>query len=159
MRARALLLVVACTVSCASLNLKQQAATDLQAVQTALGVAPDFERANYPAIGLDTPASDRLKSFCPTSLVELPMTATKHQVISCFFALAFDAQVKAAVALLAWKPGDPSPLNIAVLQADVDLIFSVAQDVTPGLAQQQLVQQIHAAIEAVLSTLKMINAR
>lgn len=95
--------------ACASLPVKEQAVKTTQTAEIALGAAQDFERATFAS------------GTAPWLTVE------RHQAISRAFSTAFGTQVKLAIALDAWRAGDPKPADIDQLTKDVNDTLKVIQ--------------------------------
>lgn len=107
-------LAIALMVACAHLPAKQKAVSGLQAAHAALASAQDFERQTY--------ASGSLPA----------LTAQRHADISRFFIKAFDDELKAGVALKAWRAGDPAPASLVDYQTDITQALAVARAVAPS---------------------------
>jgi len=114
---------------CAKLNYKQTATNALQATHLALSSAQDVERQAYAA-----------KAFPG-------LTDEKHREIAGFFAKAFDAEIKTADALIAWRAGDPPPASVAELQAVTHQTLEAAKAIVP--AQAELISKIQVVVEQV----------
>ncbi len=128
-------------------------------METALGAAQDFERANHTALGLDGVASDAHRKLCPASALPapLPANATTHQVVSCLFVQAFNFQVASATALTTWQTGQPMPSVVGNLKGEVDTIFGVASGLTSNTNQQGWLQRVQAAVDAALAVVTMLG--
>lgn len=114
-QSRALLVALIVMVSaCASLPVKEKAVKSTQTVEIALGAAQDFERATFAAGTLPW------------------LTVERHQAISRSFSNAFATQIKLAVALKAWRSGDPKPKDVDQLAVDVGEALTVIQQATAG---------------------------
>lgn len=118
--------VLAALVSaCASLPVKQKAVVSLQASEMALEASHDAERA------LCSPNADKTKPIqhCDGSIaLKIGLTDAKHKEIAGLYVTAFDAQLKAATALKAWRAGDPYPTTVAEYQHGAsDILILVAQ--------------------------------
>lgn len=148
----ALAILVLTTACGGPVNVKQNAVVSLQSVETALGAAQDFERANHTALGLDGVASDAHRALCPAAAlpVPLPAGATNHQVISCLLAAAFASQASSATALMNWQTGSPSPSVLTELKGELDALFGLVKGLAPTTNQQQLVTTIQNAVDGVL---------
>lgn len=137
--AYALALTLAGLPACAHLQTKQEATISLQSVDTALGAAQDFERTAY--------AQHTITGLTPAL----------HQQIAAGFVKAFDAEIQAATVLKAWKAGDPTPTSLAALQGDVDQVLVLARQLLTSPAQIQLLSEIQAVADTVLSVVNTVK--
>lgn len=162
----ALLLAImlgALATACASMPVKTKALVSLQSVETALGTAQDFERANYVALGENVPASDTLRRYCPaTALADalhpsgqpLPANATVHQVVSCLFVQAFASQATSAKALQAWSAGTAPPSALGELRGEADTIFGIVRGFSQNVNQQRMLALAQSTVDSVLDVMK-----
>ncbi len=121
-----LVLVAALVViSCASVPLKQKVSSGHQAVHESLVLLDDAERA----VCKPFPPPESNKCSSPTA-VALGLTDAKHQEFSRALVKAFDADVKASVAIIAWKAGDPIPTDVKMLLEDAQQTLTVAQSIS-----------------------------
>jgi hypothetical protein len=144
---------------CASLPAKQKATLTLQSVETALGTAQDLERANHTALGLDAPATPAEAKLCtaPASMLVLPPNPTHHQVLGCLFAVAFDGQNKASIALQAWQAGQTPPTFVAELKDETGTLFTFAQGVVHGQQAQAILEHLKSAVDTALSVYQLVG--
>ena len=121
---RLLLLLIAwvlIAVGCA-VPLKQRMVFSLQASESMLAAFDDAERAAYQS------------KLVPA------LTEAKHKQISVVLAKAFRAHEKGAELLIAWRAGDPMPVEIPQ-------ILSIADEAWTVLAQTFPQLQAHSAAE------------
>jgi hypothetical protein len=128
-----IIILLAVSIACASVPLKQRLVLSSQTVETVLGAAQDFERTafqNSTIPGLDQ---------------------AKHQAFAAALSKAFDAQIKLGTVLIAWHSGDPVPASLAELTMDVDEAFAVAQSLLPSGGQAaDLVAKVQVVIDEAL---------
>ncbi len=150
-------LVLALTVSaCASVPAKQKAVTSLASVQTSLEVTQDAERRVCNQASFDADALKPITECTGPLSVALGLTTAKHQAFAAGMAKAYGLQVRAAIALRAWSPGTPAPVELSSLQTAaqslVDFLRALAQNedqkklVAVG---QSLLDEIQRVIHAV----------
>lgn len=145
--------------ACASMPAKQKAAISLQAIETGLGSAQDFERANYTAMGETVVASASLRKYCPASALgqSLPANATVHQVVSCLFVQAFASQAASSKALQTWQAGTAPPTVLGELRGEVDTLFAVVKGFSANTNQQQLLTLAQNTVDSVLSVVNLMG--
>lgn len=151
--------VLGASISCASMPAKQRAVVSLQSVESALGAAQDFERANYVALGENVPASAALRKLCPPSALpaQLPANATVHQVVSCLFVQAFNSQMASAQALQTWSAGTAPPTFLGELRGEVDAIFGIVKGLSQNTNQQQFLTLTQNTVDSVLSVVQLVG--
>jgi len=144
---------------CASLPAKQRAVVSLQSVESALGAAQDFERANYIALGENVTAPPALRKYCPPSALAapLPTNATVHQVVSCLFVQAFSSQIASAQALQNWSAGAAPPTFLGELRGEVDAIFGIVKGLSANTNQQQFLTLTQNTVDSVLSVVQLVG--
>ena len=114
--------------SCANLSLKTKAVVSLQASMAATGAAQDYEISAYNA-----------KTFAS-------LNDQAHLAISKAFVTIFDIQAKTAIAVDAWRAGDPPPQALADYIRGINDALTVAKQVAPDAAG--VVEQIQIALDA-----------
>ena len=122
------LVALLCAGGCAHPGLKDQAIGKLQATVALTGTAQDYEIAAYHA-----------KTF-PA------LTDQAHVSIQQAFVKIFDVQGKAAVAVDAWRAGDPAPTDLQTYVTDIRDALAVAKQLVPQAAP--LLDKIQAALDS-----------
>lgn len=125
-----LLLGALLLAGCASVPVKQRATLGLQAAHAAVGGAQDVERALYAAPGAG-------------------ITPETHGAFARFFERYFVAEERVAVALLAWRAGDPPPADLAEAVAVLREALATAGTLTDGAEKASLVGKINGGIREV----------
>lgn len=140
LRHRVAVIVAAVIVlsACASVPLKQKATLGLQAAHTAVGTAQDTERALYAA-------------------KTAGLTPEKHGQIAKLFEVYFGAEEKVAVALLAWRAGDPTPADLPTAMRALRDALNLAGQLTAGADRQSLVGAISKGIMEVQNVLNALG--
>lgn len=124
--------------ACANMSLKTKAVASLQATMAATGSAQDYEVAAYHA-----------KTFAS-------LDDKAHLAISQAFVKIFDVQGKAAVAVDAWRAGEPPPQDLATYIRDISDALSVAKQVAPSATG--VIEKIQAALDAANSILTAMRS-
>ncbi len=99
-------ILIAFTVSCASVPLKQKAVTTHQAMHLALVEVDDLER------DLCAPEPTRTNHCTAASATLIGLTDAKHQRISNQIAAAYKVDIDLSTALITWRSGEPAPKEI-----------------------------------------------
>ncbi len=140
----ALLFAAFVSLSACSVSLKQHAVQSVQAAETSLGTAQDFELSTYHAATL--PA----------------LTAQRHAAIQRTFSHAFQVQIDAATALKAYKAGDPVPASVSAVLADAQVVWGLAAQIVPSLQaktpeETALLAKIKGWIADVATLVQLFN--
>lgn len=109
---------------CASLPAKQKVSQAHQVAHQALVTIDEAERA------LCQPVPAATNTCGNPAAAALGLTNAKHQDFSRKLAKAFDDDVKAGVAIVAWRAGDPVPADLATLFQDAQDLAAVANTIT-----------------------------
>ena len=150
---RCSVLLLLLLAGCASLPLKQQAVVSLQASETALEAAHDLERG----FCFVTPATEA-GGHCTNPLAAtLHLTDATHQRLADLFSRAFALEIKAAIALKAWRAGEPAPTDVAGYQKDISDILAVVKTLAPGAAP--IVAKAQAAVDEAAKVATLLGAR
>lgn len=155
-----LIVVAGIGIGCASAPAKQRAVISLQSIETALGSLQEFERGTHTSLGLDSVAPDGERRLCPDTALgglPLPAGASRHQVISCVFAQAFELQRAASVAMNGWNTGQAPPSQFTQLQDEVNVIFGVAKGLPVNPNQQKWLDLAQSTVNTVLSVAKIMT--
>jgi hypothetical protein len=132
---------------CASLPVKERAVQTLNATQNTLGQIQDTERRLCNAAEYAVSPSTPIKA-CAGPLADATMLTTeRHQRIAAALSKAFDAQIKAAVVLRAWRAGDPVPSTLPDI---LDALASVAAVVEDEEEFEKLANVLQPGDELVL---------
>ena len=152
-----LLMGLALTLSgCASLPAKEKAVESLQATEVALGAAQDAERALCnPTAAASAPTAPIVDCTGGASTA-IGLTNARHQQIATALVKAFDAQAKAAVALRAWKAGDPVPTTVTDISTDAAAALAVVRQL---LTTNPQVTDIIAKLQAVMNAVALISGQ
>ncbi len=147
-----LIAVLALSIGCASLPVKQKAVDSLQTTETILEQAQSIERQLCnPTLAAQTPPVPITTCTGPTATT-IQLTDAKHQQIAAALSTAFGLQIKATTALQAWRSGDPPPADLVALQADVKEALGVVTGLVQG-PQNGNLSALISKIQNVLDTL------
>lgn len=147
-------LIAALTIGCASLPLKQRAVVSLQASETALEAAHDAERL------LCSPTADQTKAItrCDGArAAAIGLTDAKHQALARAFSIAFDMEIRAANALIAWHAGEPPPSSLADYQTTLKEILAVIGTTIPST--ETTVEKIQQAIDEAVKIAALLGGK
>lgn len=140
--------------ACASLPVKQKAVVGLQASEMALESAHDIERS----LCFVTPATES-GGHCTNPLAaEFKLTDALHQHMAGLFSHAFTIQIKAAMALQAWRAGEPAPDGVAQYRQDVQDILGLAQSLT-GAGAQSFITKAQQAVDEAAKIAVLVGAK
>ncbi len=150
--AMSLMALNACSVS-----LKQNVTLSLQTSEAALEGAQTIERTlcfNAPATESGPVCTNQLGIAAGLNkMVQNPNAAqqmiTTHQLIAFYFDQAFGYVKLAAIALPAWKAGDPAPTSVVQYQADALAVLAEAQ---------KLFQSVPSVTSFVAKAKEAVNA-
>ena len=151
------LIPVLCSIilwtGCASLPLKQQAVTGLQASELALESAHDLERS----LCFNSPATESGGHCTNPMAAALKLTDAAHQKIASAFSDAFAVEIKAATALKVWQAGQPAPTDVTTYQADVTAVLGLVQQLDTKAAG--VISQTQQAVDSLAATLKALGVK
>lgn len=136
-----LVLAVALTagaVGCAHIPVKQKATLGLQAAHTAVAGAQDIERGLYAA---------RLAGLTPE----------KHGQFAGFFSAYFDAEQRVALALRAWRAGDPAPESLADAMTVLREAVDTAVTLSDGAEKDSIIGKLGTGIRHVQAVLDAVT--
>lgn len=131
---------------------KTNAVVSLQAAETLLEASHDAERL------LCNGTANQLAPIqhCNAQGIALGLTDERHHQLAVFYAHAFDVQGKAALALKAWRAGDPAPATVAQYAKDAADIVDVANQIAPG---NPFVTKAQAALAQINQVLTIIGGK
>lgn len=151
-----LLTITAWACGSTGISVKQTSVLSLQVSETSLEGAQNIERSLCfvsPATESGPVCTNPVAAQVGLSkLVDDPQSPgvkiQVHQLMARYFAKAFQDEILAATALIAWRAGDPAPASVAEYQADINQTLLVAQTLVPGVLTQPLVTKIQLAISS-----------
>ncbi len=126
--------------ACASVGLKQQAVTGLQLAEASSGVAQDAERRLY--------ATGSVKALTPAV----------HAAISRGFSTVFQDEHDAAVAMKAWRSGDPAPASLGALLRDASDAWTALVPLLGDLGAVNVVALVQGWVAKVAAVAATIGA-
>lgn len=115
------------TSGCASVPIKEKMVTGLQVSETLLAQAQDTERF---LCSPETSPGVPIQSCQGATATAAGLTTEKHRAISAALATAFAAQGQAAIAMQAWRSGDPVPTTLPALAQAVKEALQVVRQLT-----------------------------
>lgn len=108
--------------ACGQISLHERSVLTIQGTEKLLAEVQDTERqlCNQAAYAA---APDVAVKECAGPLAEaVQLTTARHQAIHAGLSRAFAVQIKAAIAVRAWRPGDPMPSDVPeLLKATVEV--------------------------------------
>jgi hypothetical protein len=129
----------------------------LNATQTTLGQIQDTERRLCNAAEYAVAPAAPIKE-CAGPLADAAMLTTeRHQRIASALSKAFDAQIKAAVVLRAWRAGDPVPATLPDILDALESVAAVVKELAPNSAlfrELDTILQARRDLEALAEALK-----
>lgn len=138
-------LLIALALPACALKYKTVAVKSAVAVEKALGSLQDIEFATCDASVVKPLAP----ATCTPAAAALGLTTARHQAFNAKLAKAFHAQGQLAVALEAYRAGDPAPASFDELATVVGELKALAKE----LGSNARVDQILSTIELVLTTM------
>ncbi len=160
MRSRiALVLILALTfTACASLPAKEKAVTSLASAQTSLEVMQDAERRACNPVSFDADALKPVTECTGPLSVALGLTTAKHQAFASGMAKAYNLQKRAAIALQAWKPGTPAPVELSGLQDQAQTLLDFLKALAVGADQKQLVAVAQTLLDEIQKVIHAVKS-
>src|SRR6188768_3260212 len=143
--------------NCSSLPAKQKAVTSLASVQNSLEVLQDAERRLCNPVSFDADATKPILECVGPLAATTQLTTAKHQTFAAGMAKAYNLQKRAAIALQAWAPGAPAPVELSSLQTEAQSLVSFLKALAQNNDQKQLVavgQALLDEIQKVISAVK-----
>ena len=143
------ILIISSACATTGLKLKQNAILGLQVSETSLEGAQNIERAlcfNNPLQESGTNCTNQIAGL--VGLNKIINDTTVHVQISRLFSRAFDAQIKAGTALIAWRSSDPYPTSVNDYLKIISELFDLVQQYLPDQLIFQL--KIESAKEAIV---------
>lgn len=116
-------ILVVVTVACASVPLKERVSNGHQLARAALVALDEAERA------LCTPIPATPNKCANPLAAQAGLTDARHQAFSARLVDAFTADSKVAIAIIAWKAGDPAPTDLTTLEADAQAALVAAEEI------------------------------
>lgn len=141
--------------SCAStgLTLKQRATVGLQASETALEDAHNLERS----LCFVNPAVESGGHCTNPQAATVKLTDAVHQKLAGMFSQAFDVEIKATQALIAYKAGDPVPKLVVDYQTDIQAILAQSKVSIPSAAP--FIAKVQVAVDSGAAVLKAFGVQ
>jgi hypothetical protein len=145
------------TAACATLPVKERAVRTLDGTERLLAQVQDTERriCNDAAFQ-KAPAEPILVCAGPLSDAT-QLTTARHQRIAAALSRAFDAQIKAAVVLRAWRAGDPPPATLPDIMKAIEEIAAIVNELSPNSQVVEVLKtllQVRTDLEALAAALK-----
>jgi hypothetical protein len=144
-------LCMALFAACASLPVKQRAVLSLQASESALASAQDFERAlcfNLPAVESGEQCTNPLA-------VSVGITDERHQNIAELFDQAYGIEKRADSALRAWTTGTAAPPTLATYVMELNQLLQIAKVLDPGAAM--FLNYVQTAIDSAQAIVTLVG--
>lgn len=144
------------SLSCASIPLKQKAVIAVQASESTLEQAQDFERA----ICFNTPAVESGPHCTNPTAGTVGLSDSTHVAIAKLFEKAYGDEIIAVTVLKTWNAGDPPPTAVADYQKDTTAILDLTKTLTPSHpAVQSFITKIQAVVNAAASILTTLGVK
>ena len=148
-------IVTLLATGCASLPAKERATLSLQAVQGQLEVLQDAERRLCNPVAFDADPTKPITECAGPVSQTLGLTTEKHKTFAGHMATAYSAQRRLAIALQAWKVGQPTPPDLSTLEAQIRAALALARTLASNDSQKQLIETGEATLDEIL---KILNA-
>lgn len=153
-----ILFLVAATAFCSSLPAKQRAVTSLASVQTQLEVLQDAERRLCNPVSFDADAMKPITACEGPMAQTVQLTTAKHQTFAAGMAKAYNIQKRAAIALQAWAPGAPAPVELSSLQTEAQSLIDFLRALASGEDQKRLVAVGQSLLDEVQKVIKAVKS-
>ncbi len=137
-----LVVILAFVAACASLPIKQQAVQGLQASELALEAAHHAERALCSPTAIQTAPITHCDG---PAAAAIGLTDDRHRQIARLFSQAFDAEIKAATALMLWRAGEPWPADLIGYQRVIADLLSGISHILPST--ERTVEKVQQAVD------------
>lgn len=160
MRARIILsLVLALGLTgCASVPAKQKAVTTLASVQDSLEVLQDAERRLCDPVSFDADATKPILACTGPLAATTQLTTAKHQQFAAGMAKAYNLQKRAAIALQAWAPGTPAPVELKSLQTEAQSLIDFLRALAGNEDQKKLVAVAQSLLDEIQKVMHAVKA-
>ena len=137
---------------CASLTVKQRAVSALQASETALEAAHDFERA----LCFNNPTAEQGGHCTNLIAATVGLTDARHQGAATLFAQAFSLEIKAATTMKTWQTNGTVPPTLITYQQELTNLLTLAQQLDPQASQ--FLGYVQAAVNSAAAIAALVGA-
>lgn len=132
-------------VSCASLSRKERALKVYQTIHASIASVQDSERL------LCLPDATTPTHCTSTLAPKLGLTDAKHQDFNAKLSRAFDLEIKAGLALKAWRAEDPAPKELSELSAVGKEILTLASTLSDDADVRRIIAKANELLETIAS--------